>query len=38
LTGIGRFITPTLTFPTKPLGAADLIVSVFEEIVSIVKL
>ncbi len=38
LTGWGGFITSALTFPTKPLGAAAVIFSVFEEIVSIVKL
>ena len=41
LIGWGGFITSAglgLTFPTKPLGAAAVIFSVFEEIVSIVKL
>jgi len=38
LTGWGGFIAEILTFPTKPLGAAAVISSVFEEIVSIVKL
>ncbi len=38
LTGWGGFIAEILTFPTKPLGEAAVILSLFEEIVSIVKL